>query len=65
MVSVFLQNLAVILGSLLILANHRADYTLYIAVAAIIGPASVWLFQVVIQAIKSPSVLFSHSSLPC
>jgi len=36
MISVFLQNLAVILASLLILANHRADYTLYIAVAAII-----------------------------
>ena len=35
MISVFLQNLAVILGSLLVLANHRADYTLYIAIAAI------------------------------
>ena len=35
MISVFLQNLAVILASLLILGNHRADYTLYIAIAAI------------------------------
>lgn len=36
MISVFLQNLAVILASLLVLGNHRADYTLYIAIAAII-----------------------------
>jgi uncharacterized protein involved in response to NO len=36
MISVFLQNLAVILGSLLVLANHRADYTFYIAIAAIV-----------------------------
>jgi hypothetical protein len=35
MISVFLQNLAVILASLLVLANHRADYTLYIVIAAI------------------------------
>ena len=36
MISVFLQNLAVILASLLVLGNHRADYTLYIAIAAIV-----------------------------
>ena len=36
MISVFLQNLAVILANLLVLANHRADYTLYIAIAAIL-----------------------------
>ncbi len=36
MISIFLQNLAVILASLLVLANHRADYTLYIAIAAIL-----------------------------
>ena len=35
MISVFLQNLGVILASLLVLANHRADYTLYIVIAAI------------------------------
>lgn len=35
MISIFLQNLAVILASLLVLANHRADYTLYIVIAAI------------------------------
>ena len=35
MISIFLQNLAVVLTSLLILANHRADYTLYITIAAI------------------------------
>ena len=31
-----LQNLSVILASLLVLGNHRADYTLYIAIAAIV-----------------------------
>ena len=32
---VFLQNLALILITLLILFNHKADYTLFMAIAAI------------------------------
>jgi len=36
MISVFLQNLALILITLLILFNHKADYTLYLAIAAIV-----------------------------
>jgi len=36
MVSVFLQNIALILVTLLILFNHKADYTLYLAIAAIV-----------------------------
>lgn len=36
MISVFLQNLALILVTLLILFNHKADYTLYLAIAAIL-----------------------------
>ena len=36
MVSVFLQNIALILVTLLILFNHKADYTLYLAIAAIL-----------------------------
>ena len=35
MFSVFLQNLVLILVTLLILFNHKADYTLFMAVAAI------------------------------
>ena len=36
MISVFLQNLALILVTLLILFKHKADYTLYLAIAAIL-----------------------------
>ena len=36
MISVFLQNLVLILITLLILFNHKADYTLYLAIAAIV-----------------------------
>ena len=36
MASVFLQNVALILVTLLILFNHKADYTLYLAIAAIV-----------------------------
>ena len=35
MFSVFLQNLVLILVTLLILLNHKADYTLFMAIAAI------------------------------
>ena len=35
MFSVFLQNLALILVTVLILFNHKADYTLFLAIAAI------------------------------
>ena len=35
MFSVFLQNLVLILVTLLILFNHKADYTLFMAIAAI------------------------------
>ena len=35
MFSVFLQNLVLILVTLLILFNHKADYTLFMAFAAI------------------------------
>ena len=35
MFSVFLQNLVLILITLLILFNHKADYTLFMAIAAI------------------------------
>ena len=35
MFSVFLQNLALILVTLFILFNHKADYTLFMAIAAI------------------------------
>ena len=35
MFSVFLQNLTLILVTLLILFNHKADYTLFMAIAAI------------------------------
>ena len=33
---VFLQNLALILVTLLVLFNHKADYTLFMAIAAIL-----------------------------
>ena len=36
MFSVFLQNLALIIVSLIILVNHKADYTLYMAIAVIL-----------------------------
>ena len=36
MFSVFLQNLVLILVSLIILVNHKADYTLYMAIAVIL-----------------------------
>ena len=36
MASVFLQNVALILVTLLILFNHKAEYTLYLAIAAIV-----------------------------
>ena len=35
MFSVFMQNLVLILVTLLILFNHKADYTLFMAIAAI------------------------------
>ena len=35
MFSVFLQNLVLILVTLLILFNHKADYTLFMAIAAL------------------------------
>ena len=35
MFSVFLQNLALILVTLFILLNHKADYTLFMAISAI------------------------------
>ena len=36
MFSVFLQNLALILVTLFILFNHKADYTLFMAIAVIL-----------------------------
>ena len=36
MFSVFLQNLALILVTLFIFFNHRADYTLFMAIAVIL-----------------------------
>ena len=36
MFSIFLQNLFLILATLLVLVNHKADYTLYMAIAAIV-----------------------------
>ena len=36
MFSVFMQNLVMILISLVILLNHKADYTLYMAIAVIL-----------------------------
>ena len=40
MFSVFLQNLALISVTLFILFNHKADYTLFMAIAAIFSQAS-------------------------
>ena len=36
MFSTFLQNLALIFATLLILFNHKADYTLFLAIAVIL-----------------------------
>ena len=44
MVSIFLQNLALIGASLGLFAYHKADYTLYIAIAAILLTSGRLLF---------------------
>ena len=45
MFSVFLQNLALILVTLFIFFNHKADYTLFMAIAAILFTSLRILFM--------------------
>ena len=72
MLSVFLQNLVLILVTLLILFNHKADYTLFMVIAAIFFTSfrimfmhgsnstkiNYFLFQSFISSIATWYVLF-------
>ena len=45
MFSVFLQNLALMLVTLFILFNHKADYTLFMAIAVILFTSLRMIFM--------------------